>query len=186
MNGEALPPHHGAPARVVVPGWAGDHWMKWLARLSPQAEARKGFYMDVGYRYPRKPGEPGVAFKPEEMLPVTELFVKSSITDSPQRARAGSPLVIRGIAFSGAPDVSRVDVTDDGGANWHPAVLGREHDPYAWRLWSFRYVPRRAGRVVLHARATDSRGSVQPRDAVWNQSGYLHNGWHSVAIEVSA
>jgi DMSO/TMAO reductase YedYZ molybdopterin-dependent catalytic subunit len=186
MNGEPLPPLHGAPARLVVPGWAGDHWMKWLSRLSPDAEARKGFYMDVGYRYPLKLGEPGVAFKPEEMSPVTELFVKSTITDAPQRARAGSAVTIRGIAFSGAPDVVKAEVTDDGGATWQAAELGREHDPYAWRLWSYRYVPKRAGKLTLHARATDSRGSVQPREAVWNQSGYLWNGWHSVDMEVAA
>ncbi|HEV8231898.1 MAG TPA: sulfite oxidase [Thermoanaerobaculia bacterium] len=185
MNGRPLPPLHGAPARLIVPGWAGDHWMKWLAKLTPQTEPRKGFYMDVGYRYPVKPGEPGVAFKPEEMRPVTDLFVKSTITDAPQRARAGSPVTIRGIAFSGAPDVSKVEMTDDGGVTWRAADLGREHDPYAWRLWSFRYVPKRTGRVALYARATDSRGSVQPREALWNQSGYLWNGWHSVDIEVT-
>ena len=72
MNGEPLPDLHGAPARLIVPGWAGDHWMKWLVRLAPQPEAQKGFYMDVAYRFPKKPGEPGVAFKPDEMTPVTE------------------------------------------------------------------------------------------------------------------
>jgi DMSO/TMAO reductase YedYZ molybdopterin-dependent catalytic subunit len=183
MNGEPLPPLHGAPARLIIPGWAGDHWMKWLARLSPKTDTRKGFYMDAEYRYPMNPDAPGVEFKPEEMSPVTELFVKSTITDAPQRARAGSAITIRGVAFSGAPDVSRVEVTDDGGATWRAADLGREHDPHAWRLWSFRYFPKRAGKVTLHARAADSRGSIQPREAVWNQSGYLQNGWHSVEIE---
>ena len=72
MNGEPLPDLHGAPARLVVPGWAGDHWMKWLVRLAPSPEAQKGFYMDVAYRFPNKPGEPGVAFKPDEMSPVTD------------------------------------------------------------------------------------------------------------------
>ena len=65
-----------------------------------------------------------------------------------------------------------------------PAALGRDHDPYAWRLWSFAYTPKKTGRATLLARATDSKGSVQPKDAVWNQSGYLHNGWQSVDIEV--
>ena len=54
MNGEPLPDLHGAPARLIVPGWAGDHWMKWLVRLAPQPEAQKGFYMDVAYRYPEQ------------------------------------------------------------------------------------------------------------------------------------
>ena len=186
MNGEPLPLLHGAPLRLVVPGWAGDHWMKWLARVSAQPEPQKGFYMDTAYRYPKKPGEPGVAFKPDEMSPVTELFVKSDFTEAPARAAAGTPVVVHGFAFSGTPDVARVEVTDDDGGTWKDAELSSEHDPYAWRLWSFRYTPRTAGKVVLRARATDSRGGVQPKDAVWNQSGYLYNGWHSTEIEVTA
>lgn len=186
MNGEPLPPLHGAPARLVVPGWAGDHWMKWLGRLRPQPAPQSGFYMDVAYRWPKTPGEPGVALKPEEMHSLTEIFVKSNITEAPPTARAGHPATVRGIAFSGAPDVAKVEITDDGGATWTRATLGREHDPWAWRLWSCAYTPKRAGRVTLHARATDSRGSVQPREAVWNQSGYLYNAWQSVDIEVGA
>ena len=186
MNGEPLPQAHGGPARLVVPGWAGDHWMKWLDRISPQPAPQTGFYMDTAYRYPKTPGEPGVAFKPDEMTPVTELFVKSNITESPEGARVGKPATVRGFAFSGAPDVAKVEVTDDGGATWSPAVLGRDHDPHAWRLWSFAYTPRRSGRMTLHARATDSRGGVQPKVAVWNQSGYLYNAWPSIELDVSA
>jgi DMSO/TMAO reductase YedYZ molybdopterin-dependent catalytic subunit len=186
MNGEPLPQAHGGPARLVVPGWAGDHWMKWLDRISPQAAPQTGFYMDTAYRYPKTPGEPGVAFKPDEMTPVTELFVKSNITESPAAARVGKAATIRGFAFSGAPDVAKVEVTDDGGATWSPATLGKDHDPHAWRLWSFAYTPKNSGRVTLHARATDSRGSVQPKNAVWNQSGYLYNAWPSADVEVSA
>ena len=114
-----------------------------------------------------------------------DLFVKSNITEAPTRARLGTTVTIRGFAFSGAPEIARVEASDDGGATWRPAELGREHDPYAWRLWSYRWTPREPGRAMLVARATDSRGSVQPREAVWNQSGYLYNAWHSVEIEVT-
>ena len=186
LNGEPLPQLHGAPARLVVPGWAGDHWMKWLVRLSPQPEPQKGFYMETAYRYPVKLGEPGAPVPPEGMRPVTELFVKSSITVAPESARAGAPVVIRGFAFSGAPDISRVEVTEDDGATWKEATLGADHDPYAWRLWSFRWTPRSPGKASLAARATDSRGAVQPREAAWNPSGYLHNAWPRVEIEVVA
>ena len=186
MNGEPLPAPHGAPARLVVPGWAGDHWMKWLERLSPQPEAQKGFYMDVAYRFPDKPGGPGVAFKPEEMHPVTELFVKSNISDCPKKAKVGRPVTLRGFAFSGAPDIGKVEISVDGGSTWKDAVLDREHDPYAWRFWSLPWKPDAPGKATLRARATDSRGSVQPKEAVWNQSGYLHNAWHGVEIEVTA
>ena len=185
MNGEPLAALHGAPARLVVPGWAGDHWMKWITSLSAQPEPQKGFYMETAYKYPKEPGAPGVAFKPDEMRPVTELFVKSNITEAPSRARAGEAVAIRGFAFSGAPDIAKVELSEDGGASWRPASLDPQHDPYAGRLWSFRYTPAAAGRVTLLARATDSRGSEQPREAVWNQSGYLYNGWHSAQIEVT-
>jgi DMSO/TMAO reductase YedYZ molybdopterin-dependent catalytic subunit len=186
MNGEPLPDLHGAPARLIVPGWAGDHWMKWLVRLSPQPEAQKGFYMDVAYRFPKKPGEPGVAFKPDEMTPVTTLPVKSSITTFPEKTKAGAPAVVAGFAFSGAGEIAKVEVSDDDGATWKAAALGKDHDRFAWRLWSHTFTPRAAGKVRLLARATDVGGSVQPREAVWNQSGYFHNAWQAVEIEVEA
>ena len=186
MNGEPLPSIHGGPARLVVPGWAGDHWMKWLDRISAQPEPQKGFYMETAYRYPKEPGAPGAMIPPADMRPVTELFVKSCFTDAPTRARAGAPIDVRGFAFSGAPDVARVEVSDDEGATWRAADIDPQHDPFAWRLWSFRWIPSVPGKAVLWARATDSRGAVQPRTGVWNPSGYLHNGWHSAAVEVEA
>jgi len=78
-----------------------------------------------------------------------------------------------------------VEVSDDDGATWTKATLDPRHEPYSWRLWSFQWTPTAVGRVKLVARATDSRGSGQPRDPVWNQSGYLSNGWHAVEIEVT-
>lgn len=183
MNGEPLPHLHGAPARLVVPGWTGNHWMKWLARLSPQPKPQTGFFMDTGYRYPKRPGTPGVAVKPEDTDPVTELFVKSTITQAPRQAKVGSAVRIGGVAFSGAPDITKVEVSDDDGTTWKPAALDRQHDPHAWRLWSFQYSPTKPGAVRLMARATDSLGREQPREAAWNPSGYLHNGWHAVEIE---
>ena len=159
--------------------------MKWIVRASAQADPQKGFYMDVAYRYPKTPGAPGVAFKPDEMNPVTELAVKSNFVEAPRRAKAGRVAVFSGFAFSGAPDISRVEISDDDGATWKEAALSPEHDPFAWRRWSYRWTPRAAGKATLLARATDSRGSVQPREAVWNQSGYLYNGWHSAEVEVT-
>jgi DMSO/TMAO reductase YedYZ molybdopterin-dependent catalytic subunit len=185
MNGEALAPLHGAPARLVVPGWAGEHWMKWVARLSPRTEEETGYFMAQDYTYPVEPRGPGVPIDPRDMRPITALFVKSQITQAPARARVGDAGTIRGFALSGAPDVAKVELSDDDGATWQAANLDPEHEPHAWRLWSWRWTPRRAGRVRLHARATDSRGSVQPREAAWNPGGYLHNGWHSVEIDVT-
>lgn len=95
-------------------------------------------------------------------------------------------MTLRGFAFSGAPDIARVEISDDDGATWTAAQLDPRHDPYAWRLWSIRWTPKKRGTARLFARATDGRGVVQPREATWNQSGYLYNAWHSVEIEVKA
>jgi DMSO/TMAO reductase YedYZ molybdopterin-dependent catalytic subunit len=186
MNGSPLPTAHGAPLRLVVPGWAGDHWMKWLVRISPQSEAQKGFFMDTAYRWPNEVGAPGVAVKPEEMHPVTELAVKSNITTAPKQAKVGRAATLAGFAFSGAPDISKVEISDDDGATWSAATLDPRHSPHAWRLWSYAWTPKKAGNMRLLARATDSRGAAQPRDAQWNQSGYLYNAWHGVDVEVLA
>ena len=120
------------------------------------------------------------------MDPVRDLFVKSNITQAPREGRVGSTLSIRGFALSGAPDIAKLEVSDDDGGTWRPAQLGPEHAPYSWRLWSFSYTPKTAGSVVLVTRATDSRGNVQPRKAVWNPSGYLYNAWPSAEIAVRA
>jgi DMSO/TMAO reductase YedYZ molybdopterin-dependent catalytic subunit len=186
MNGAPLPAVHGGPLRLVVPGWAGDHWMKWLMRISPQREAQKGFYMETAYRYPIAPGAPGVAMKPEEMRVLTEMTVKSNITTAPARARVGNAAKIAGFAFSGAPDVEKVELSDDDGATWHDATLDPRHAPYAWRRWSYAWTPSKPGRARIVARATDVRGAAQPRESVWNQSGYVYNAWHGVDVEVTA
>ncbi|HYC59722.1 MAG TPA: sulfite oxidase [Thermoanaerobaculia bacterium] len=186
MNGKPLPPEHGAPLRMVVPGWAGDHWMKWLVRLTAAGKPQTGFYMDTAYRWPIQPGEPGVTFKPEEMRPLTEMAVKSNITTAPKRMKLGAVADIRGFAFSGAPGIARVELRDDGGKTFRAATLDTRHAPHAWRLWSYRWKSSRKGVHQLFVRATDSRGVTQPRVSVWNQSGYLYNAWHSATIEVTA
>ncbi|MDQ3280559.1 MAG: sulfite oxidase [Acidobacteriota bacterium] len=184
MNGEPLPPQHGAPLRLVVPGWAGDHWMKWVVRMTLSDKPQTGFYMETAYRWPNEPGAPGVTFKPEEMHPVTELAVKSNITTAPKHARVKTAYDIRGFAFSGAPGIEKVEISDDDGATWSTATLDARHSPHAWRLWHLRWTPKKSGTATLMARATDSRGVTQPRETVWNQSGYLYNGWHAVDVEV--
>ena len=159
--------------------------MKWLTRVTVAGAAQTGFYMDTAYRYPIRPGAPGAPVRPEDSRPVTELAVKSNITTVPSPARAGRTSIIRGFAFSGAPDISRVEVSDDRGATWRDATLGADHEPYAWRLWSFPWTPASPGRSTLTVRATDSAGAVQPKEGVWNPSGYLFNGWHTVEVEVT-
>ena len=78
MNGEPLPRLHGGPIRLIVPGWAGNHWIKWLRQITVSRDEAPGFYMQTGYKIPKVPGpHPKSTLKPADLVPVTTLNVKS-------------------------------------------------------------------------------------------------------------
>lgn len=175
MNGAPLPEAHGGPARLVVPRWTGQHWMKWVLRLEARGAPLENEYMDRAYRVPAG----------SRLEVVAELPVKSVITRAPSSARNGETVSLAGFAYSGAAEIARVEISDDDGTTWSAARLEREHAPAGWRLWSAARELRGAGRRVIFARATDGAGRTQPRDVEWNPGGYLYNGWHSVVVNVS-
>jgi sulfite oxidase len=186
MNGEPLPYYHGYPVRLIVPGWAGDHSVKWLTNMTIAAEITTNFWTAVGYRYPNKLGAPGAGVKPQAEHPVTALNVKSLIT-SPldgNRLRSGVPTTVRGVAWSGdGAQVRRVEVSVDGGRTWRDAELGESPGRYAWRTFAHRFVPAGQAATIL-ARATDDRGATQPQVSPWNPGGYFWNAIQTVHVEV--
>ena len=184
MNGERLSHAHGAPFRLVVPGWAGDHWMKWLRLIRPQAAEAAGFYMQTGYKLPKSPVEPGTAVKPEDMTTLTTFPVKSLIARPADGGTThGGTQEIAGVAFSGFAPVAKVEVSTDGGTTWQSATL--EGDPGTGRWQVFRYRFKAApGRAQAMVRATDGKGNTQPERPSWNPSGYFWNAWHRVQWEV--
>jgi sulfite oxidase len=184
MNGEPLPHAHGGPFRLVLPGWSGNHWMKWLASITAQRQEESGFYMQTAYRLPRAPVTPGAAVPPEETKPVTIFPVKSVIARPAQGSRQprGRQEVV-GVAFSGEAPLRKVEVSLDGGRSWSKAKLEGAPGVGRWQVFRFHF-DSPAGRARATARASDARGSVQPEHATWNPSGYFWNGWHSVEWEV--
>jgi DMSO/TMAO reductase YedYZ molybdopterin-dependent catalytic subunit len=187
MNGEPIPYYHGFPARLLVPGWAGDHSVKWITHMSIADTITTDFWTSVGYRYPNKIGKPGMGVKPTAEHPVTAMNVKSIIispTDG-ARPRAGAATQIHGVAWSGGGAyANRVEVSVDGGRTWRDAELGASPGPFAWRTFTHRWMPE-AGTATIMARATDNRGAVQPKVSPWNPGGYLWNAIQSVQVEVS-
>jgi DMSO/TMAO reductase YedYZ molybdopterin-dependent catalytic subunit len=181
MNGQPLPVKHGFPLRVIVPGWAGDSWMKWVTSVRVLSEPSTGWWMKNAYLYPRQPVAPGSTVPPDAMTPITSLRVKSVISfpSSSTALPVGKPIVIRGAAWSGdAGNVKDVSVSIDRGRTWKPARLTSPVTRFGWRLWEFAWTPSSEGQHVLLARASDSKGSVQPIVAEWNPGGYL---WNAVA-----
>lgn len=181
MNGEVLPAKHGFPLRVVVPGWAGNSWIKWLTSISVLDKEHDGFWMKRAYLHPGRPVERGTAVPPEQMQPVTSLRVKSVIAgplDGSQVIK-GTPVTIRGVAWSGdAGPVTAVDISVDGGRRWRPATLQRDQrTQFGWRQWEHTWTPSREAYHTILARARDAAGNTQPFDQEWNPSGY---GWNVI------
>lgn len=187
MNGRPLPLLHGAPLRVITPGWMADSCIKWLTEVTVQAEEAKGYYMQTAYRVPTKPVDPGSTTNGQTMIPVEAMIVKSliAVPTEGETVKAG-PVTIQGVAWSGESKVVRVDVSTDGGRTWDATRFVGEDHPYAWRQWQFVWKPKTAGSFTILCRATDARGETQPEKSPWNPSGFLWNGWDRITVTVAA
>ena len=186
MNGAPLPLLHGGPVRLVVPGWCGNHWLKWVRLIKPAMEEAPGFYMQTGYRMPKTPTPPDVVLKPSDLKPVTSLNVKSLITWPLEGStiRPGKNEV-RGVAWTGEGQVTRVEVAlGNDSSSWSNATFEGEAKPWSWRRWRLQYEAPSSGKMEFKSRATDSNGETQPETTPWNKSGYLWNAIDRVNCEV--
>lgn len=174
MNGEPLPAVHGAPIRVVVPGYIGARSVKWLERIELRAEPWSGYFQHVVYRLVPADGTPG----PGVGMPLGLVALNSEILAPHDGATVtAGPVQVRGYAFAGGDRyVARVDVSVDGGASWLQAELLDDLGRWAWRHWriTLDLVP---GEHELLVRAWDSSAATQPDDAagLWNPKGYVNN-----------
>jgi DMSO/TMAO reductase YedYZ molybdopterin-dependent catalytic subunit len=184
MNGEPLPPQHGFPLRLVMPGWYGMTNVKWLTRITLIEEPFTGFQNAVAYRMYDADGTPGEPLT--RMLP-RSLMVPPGVPDFMTRERhlAPGPATIRGRAWSGYGSIEHVEVSADGGASFAGARLDAPLGDAAWRGWSFDWdAP--PGEHELCSRATDSAGNVQPLDPPWNLKGYANNAVERIPVTVAA
>lgn len=187
MNGEPLTLAHGAPLRLVVPGWAGNHWVKWLKEIRVEKTEAPGFYMQTAYRMPTEPVQPGAAVPPEKMAPATTFPVKSIIGRPAEGGRTKvGPQEVVGVAFSGEAAIKRVEVSLDGGSTWTAAKLEGEPGAGVWQVFRHHFNVSSPGPQRAIARATDAKDKTQPEKPAWNPSGYFWNGWHSTSWTVES
>lgn len=149
MNGVPLPDRHGFPVRLLVPGMYGEKSIKWLTRIEVVTGDARGFYEQQGWG-------------PDFVIPT-----RSRIDGPDLRTpiRAGTSVVLTGVAFAGDRGVQQVEVTTDGGSTWQPATLTYPGSRLTWALWSFAWRPSKPGDLTLAVRATDGRGEVQSSKA---------------------
>jgi sulfite oxidase len=186
LNGAPLPKHNGFPARALTPGWIGAASCKWLTEIKVLDKEFEGNFMSPGYRMPNQPVKPGEAVKPEDTHPAAALNVKSAIASPADGSSVHSHLQIQGVAWAGEADVTKVEISVDGGSSWLPAQLGKDKARFAWRMFSLQWKAPNPGDYVIMSRATDSQGRTQPAAPVWNPSGYLNNAIDQVKIHVQA
>ncbi|MFD8735375.1 sulfite oxidase [Streptomyces sp. NPDC059618] len=174
MNGAPLPPQHGHPLRLVVPGWYGMAQVKWLREITVTPAPFRGFQQAVAYRLRQEAAEEG---EPVTRIAPRALLAPPGFPDFMSRERAVRPgaVTLTGRAWSGCAPVTGVEVSTDDGRTWHPARL----DPpgthrWAWRAWHHTWTAT-PGRHVLSARATDADGRTQPLDQPWNRGGFVNN-----------
>ena len=180
MNGEPLTREHGAPVRLVVPGWYAVASVKWLTDITLINESFTGHFQRNDYIYQREAGTP-------DGLPVTMMRVRSVFAfPADGQTIPPGPIEVRGSAWSGAGPVTRVELSTDDARSWSEARLdAAPASPYLARRWSFDWRAERRGEYVLAARATDRSGAVQPLEPVWNLRGYGNNAIQRVAVTVS-
>ena len=178
---------HGAPLRVITPGWMAESCMKWLTEITVRADETPGYYMQQAYRIPEtavrlSSGLPGSAMVPVERMPVKSLIAAPAEGDT---VRIG-PVTIQGVAWAGEAPVVKVEVSCDDGKTWEQARLLGEGQPYAWRQWQVVWNARTPGPTAILCRATDAQGEQQPATSPWNPGGFLWNGWDRLSVTVAA
>ncbi len=185
MNGRPLPPQHGFPLRLVVPGWYGMTNVKWLERITALERPFGGYQQARGYRLRQEPEEEGEPLT--RMLP-RSLMIPPGIPDFATRERTvrAGPCTVRGRAWSGLGALERVQFSADGGGAWADARLGPQTDGWAWRSWECEWEPHEPGPRELCCRATDSAGNSQPLEAPWNLGGYANNAVQRVPVTITS
>jgi DMSO/TMAO reductase YedYZ molybdopterin-dependent catalytic subunit len=182
MNGKPLTAHHGYPVRAIVGGWYGMASVKWLTRIVVTDRPFHGYDQTIDYAvWDRRDGVPSLA-------PITEIEIKSSIARPTmgEVLPAGKDYRVFGAAWSGGANVSKVELSTDGGASWTATHLMGKEVPFSWRLWEHTWTKPAAGKHKLMVRATDSRGQSQPLRRDPDRRNYVINHVVTTEVEVRA
>jgi DMSO/TMAO reductase YedYZ molybdopterin-dependent catalytic subunit len=155
MNGQPLPQNHGAPIRLIVPGWYGVANVKWLDHIHVQETRFMGRFMARDY----------VTLKSETIADeviwfetwVSRIRLKSAVA---RVTRNGNAFKAVGFALTDGTPLKAVEVSVDGGA-WKPATMWKENTPYSWKLFTYEWSGSQPGEHTIVSRAIDARGEVQ-------------------------
>jgi DMSO/TMAO reductase YedYZ molybdopterin-dependent catalytic subunit len=181
LNDVDLPPEHGFPVRAIVPGWYAMASIKWLQRIIVTDKPFTGYYQTLDYAYWKRRGEL------VELVPLSEIQIKAEIAKpiDGETVPANSNVRVHGAAWTSDGEITKVEVSTDGGANWDEGKLIDKSAPNAWRLWEYDWkTPAVPGKQTLVARATDSRGRTQPTERDPDRGTYMINHLVPIGVEI--
>ena len=163
QNGQLLEHLHGAPVRLLVPGWSGNWSVKWITDLEILDHMPDCWYHYQFYYYGDSPEDPN-----KELI--TTLGVKSIVTQpNDDTAKMTKGIHMADIDLGdGAGAISEVDVSIYGGETWHSAHIEAPRDRFMWVRWSYRWDADKPGDYNIMSRATDEVGRVQSREPRYN------------------
>lgn len=189
MNGEDIPLVHGYPLRLVAGGWPASVSGKWINRISVRNKVHDGPKMTGdSYKVPCNPVAPGEKVADLDMCIIESMPVKSLITYPKTGAMIteGNRLNIRGHAWAGELEVSKMEYSIDFGATWKKCTLEKPVNRLAWQHFSAQVDFPKMGYYEIWSRATDAQGTAQPMLIPgWNPKGYLNNACQRIAIKVT-
>lgn len=158
MNGQPLEKNHGAPMRMVVPGWYGVAWVKWLTRIEVHDRAYLGRFMGRDYVTIRGEKQGDQTIWRETSVGKMNL---KSVVGRVARRKDGT-LRISGAAWSDGTPIQKVELKVDDG-QWTSVQLAKDHkEPYTWTFWSHEWKGAAPGEHSLVSRAVDAKGRIQP------------------------
>jgi DMSO/TMAO reductase YedYZ molybdopterin-dependent catalytic subunit len=178
-NNHPIPFKHGFPLRLIVPGWYAMASVKWIKKIIVIEKEFKGPFQAVDYvYYPNKDNDGG-------KVPVTTINVNSTIQYPLNRQVLHSGVYeINGIAWTGNGQIVKVEISIDGSQTWNTCHLTTSSEKYSWVRWNYKWEAHTKGEYTIKSKATDSKGIVQPSDAMWNRKGYGYNAIDSIKVKV--
>jgi DMSO/TMAO reductase YedYZ molybdopterin-dependent catalytic subunit len=181
MNGSELPAQHGFPVRAIVPGWYAMASIKWLQRVIVTDRPFNGYYQTIDYAYWKRRGHIG------ELAPVAKIQIIAEIARpiEGETLLKNSSVRVHGAAWTSDGEITKVELSTDGGSTWTGTKLLGNSIPNAWRFWEFDWkTPGKAGDQILVARATDSMDRTQPVDRDHDRGTYIINHLLPIRVQV--
>jgi DMSO/TMAO reductase YedYZ molybdopterin-dependent catalytic subunit len=164
MNGEPLPPRHGFPLRLLVPGLYGMKNPKWITRLDVVDYDFQGYWEAAGWT-------------DDAVVKTTSTFA------APPRSVRTGQVGVGGVAYAGDRGVTAVEYSSDDGKTWRTAELAPALGAFSWVLWAAVWQPTAPGEYTLKVRARDGRGVLQTSQVTRTLPDGA-SGYHTIRVRV--